>query len=177
MAQAKDPLNPPKRESADPEAPRFLDGESRAEAPSPEAAPPRAARPRIADYSKASPEDIAADIERTRAHMDETLHLLGRKLRPRPPGKAVFAALGFAAFAALAYLGWTGFRGYRRRHTLRGRLAESSRKGKDRLGAMRRSWLSWRQAGLGEQAVLAAKLALAVRSGKPAIIVVEPRRL
>lgn len=177
MAQAKDPVNPSKPDSPDPETPRFLNGESPAGAPSPERDPARTARPRIADYAKASPEDIAADIERTRAHMDETLHLLSRKLRPRLPGKALLAGSGFAALALLAYLGWAGYRGYRRRHSLLGRLAESSRKGKHRIGSMRRSWLSWHGTGIGEQGLLAAKLAMAARKGKPAVIVVEPRRI
>lgn len=177
MAQAEDPVNPSNRETPDPDAPRFLDGEGRAGAPPPDKEARRASRPRIADYAKASPEDIAADIERTRARMDETLLLLSRKLRPRYPGKAALAVIGLAAFAALAALGWAGFRGYRLRHSLRGRLAGTSRKGLRRVGSMGRSWLSWRRAGIGEQSLLAARLALAVRKGKPAVIVVEPRAI
>lgn len=142
MAQAKDPLNPP----------------------------------RPAGYDRATPEEIAADIERTRAHMDETLEMLGRRLRPRLPGKAALRALGLLALAGVAALGlFAGLRGYRRRHTLRGRLAHS--KGVKGL----RGFLSGvaapaiRKAGTGEQAVLAARLALAARGGKPTIIVVQPR--
>jgi hypothetical protein len=62
------------------------------------------------DYTKASPEEIMADIERTRAHMDETLDNLGQKLHPGPAGKAI--AWGLAA-AALGTLGWLANRAFR----------------------------------------------------------------
>ncbi len=177
MAQAKDPLNMPMPDSRDPEAPRFLNGAAQGGSPAPDTDAARATRPRVADYAKASPEEIAADIERTRAHMDETLHLLSRRLKPRLPGRALLAASGIAALAVLAWLGWSGYLGFRRRHSLVGRLAASSRKGKRWFGSIRRSQLSWRGAGIGEQGLLAAKLAMAARKGKPAVIVVEPRHI
>jgi hypothetical protein len=108
------------------------------------------------DYTKASPEEIMADIERTRAHMDETLDNLGEKLHPGPTGKAI--AWGLAA-AVLGSLGWLAIR------SLRGRKSRH------------RPHTKWHQARVLEQAWLAAKLAQAARKGKPAIIVVEPRKM
>lgn len=115
------------------------------------------------DYAKATPEEIVADIERTRAHMDETLSRLGRRLHRRTPGKALGLTLGLltlAAAGALGYLGYRGFRGRGSHGKLRHRLFRST----------------WHNAHLVEKSVLAARLAMAARKGKPAIIVVEPRK-
>lgn len=120
-----------------------------------DAKPDRHEKP-FQDYAKASPEEIMADIERTRNHMDETLENLGRKLHPGPKGKA--AAWGLSA-AALASLAWLAFR------AIRGRKAR------------RRLHFRWHEARVLEQAMLATRLAKAARKGKPAIIVVEPRKL
>lgn len=108
------------------------------------------------DYSKASPEEIMADIERTRAHMDETLDHLGRKLHPGPKGRAAAWGLAAAAVGTLAWLAFRAFRGRKHPH---------------------RPHFKWHEARVLEQAVLAAKLAQAARKGKPAIIVVEPRKV
>lgn len=108
-------------------------------------------------YEDASPEDIAADIEKTRAHMDETLSELGRRIRPRLPGKPIGIALGAVAAGLIAYLAYRAF-GSRKRH----RSDRSPR---------------WRDARVLEQVMLAKKLAMAARKGKPAIIVVEPRKI
>ena len=108
------------------------------------------------DYGKASPEEIMADIERTRAHMDETLDHLGQKHHPGPKGKAAAWGLAAAAAGTLAWLAIRAFRGRRSRP---------------------RPHFKWHQARVLEQAMLAAKLAQAARKGKPAIIVVEPRKM
>jgi Protein of unknown function (DUF3618) len=109
-------------------------------------------------YKDASPEDIAADIERTRAHMDETLSKLGRRIRPRLPGRQAGIALGVLAAGLLAFLGYRRVTGSRKR----GRSDRSPR---------------WRNARVLEQVMLAKNLAMAARKGKPAIIVVEPRKI
>lgn len=108
------------------------------------------------DYAKASPEEIIADIERTRAHMDETLDHLGRKLHPGPKGKAAAWGLAAATVGTLAWLAIRAFRGRKSRH---------------------RPHFKWHEARVLEQAMLAAKLAKTARKGKPAIIVVEPRKV
>jgi hypothetical protein len=113
------------------------------------------------DYGKADPEEIMADIERTRAHMDETLALLGRRLRPRVPRKALRTASWIAGALLIAGLAYRAF-GPPRHHRRHGKRRPSSR---------------WREARLWEQAMLAGKLAQAARKGKPAIIVVEPRKV
>ena len=109
------------------------------------------------DYSKAKPEEIAADIERTRAHMDESLAILGRKIhRPGLARKIAMVAFGTLAAGALAYF---GFRALRPRKSKAKRLASR-----------------WHEARVFEQVNLARKLAMAARKGKPTIIVVEPRK-
>jgi hypothetical protein len=113
------------------------------------------------DYGKADPEEIMADIERTRAHMDETLALLGRKLRPKVPRQALRMASWIAGALVIAGLAYRAF-GPTRRHRRHGKRRPSS---------------GWREARLWEQAMLAGKLAQAARKGKPAIIVVEPRKI
>lgn len=113
------------------------------------------------DYGKADPEEIMADIERTRAHMDETLDLLGRKLRPGVPRKALGIASWLAGGLLIAGLAYRAFGPPSRRRRHRKRKAASQ----------------WRDARLWEQAMLAGKLARAARKGKPAIIVVEPRKV
>jgi hypothetical protein len=116
----------------------------------------KAARP-AKDYGKATPEEIMADIERTRAHMDETLDLLGQRMHLGRKGEAVAWSLGAAALGTLAWIAVRALRG--------------------RKSAARRPHFKWREARVLEQAVLAAKLAKAARKGKPAIIVVEPRKV
>lgn len=108
------------------------------------------------DYATASPEAIMAEIERTRAHMDETLDNLGKQLHFGPKGKA--AAWGVAA-TGIGILVWLAIRGYLGRKT------------------RRRPHFKWHEARVLEQAVLAGRLARAVRKGRPAIIVVEPRKM
>jgi hypothetical protein len=113
------------------------------------------------DYSKADPDEIVADIERTRAHMDETLALLGRKLRPKVPRQTLRIASWIAGGLLIAGLAYRTFGPPRRHRHHRNRKASSR----------------WREARLWEQAMLAGKLAQAARKGKPAIIVVEPRKV
>lgn len=111
---------------------------------------------RAKDYSGSTPEEIMKDIERTRARMDETLSRLGSRLKPRMPPKAVAISLGAVALGALGYFAAKAFRHRRPKAPLRS---------------------VWRNARVLEQGMLAAKLAMAARKGKPAIIVVEPRKV
>lgn len=109
-----------------------------------------------ADYTEASPEEIRADIEKTRAHMDETLARLGRKIHPRflkNPAVLIagvtFVLLGTAALIFLKT----------RRESKRPRTA------------------IWKRATLYDQILIVKALAAAARKGKPAVFVVEPRKL
>lgn len=111
------------------------------------------------DYTQAKPEEIAADIERTRAHMDETLAMLGRKIhRPGLARKAAALTLGTLAAGALAIFGFRALRS-RKSKSLTNRLTSR-----------------WHDARIFEQVNLARKMAMAARKGKPTIIVVEPRK-
>jgi hypothetical protein len=93
--------------------------------------------------------------------MDETLAILGSKLRPRVPGKALRIASWIAGGLLIAGLTYRAF-GPPRHH---------------RQHRKRKTSSQWREARLWEQAMLAGKLAQAARKGKPAIIVVEPRKV
>ncbi|HLP41602.1 MAG TPA: DUF3618 domain-containing protein [Fibrobacteria bacterium] len=123
------------------------------------------------DYGKSSPEEIMAEIEHTRAHMDETLHLLGRKLKPMVPRLAVLTAAGILGASLLTLVGW--------------KLLKSKPHGAEAIKARvkayakqtRKGTTRWREARTFEQVMLASKLAMAVRKGRPAIIVVEPRKI
>lgn len=109
------------------------------------------------DYSQAKPDEIAADIERTRAHMDETLSMLGRKFKgPALVRMAAAISLGALAAGALAFFGFRAFR--------------------SRMSKTRRPTSRWRDARIFEQVNLARKLAMAARKGKPTVIIVEPRK-
>jgi hypothetical protein len=113
------------------------------------------------DYSKATPDQILADIEKTRAHMDHTLTMLGDKLHPRPKVKAALLGVGGLL---LSLAGWAAVRAF------------LGRKGTRAKAAKAKAW-RWREAGMIEQALLAKKLVGAARKGRPAIIVVEPRKV
>lgn len=123
------------------------------------------------EYGKSSPEEIMAEIEHTRTHMDETLRLLGRKLKPTVARAALMAVAGILGASLLALIGWKIFKPKPHgAEALKARVktyAKQTRKGTAR----------WREARTFEQVMLASKLAMAVRKGRPAIIVVEPRKI
>lgn len=106
--------------------------------------------------------------------MDETLLLLGRRLRPVLPGKLAISVAGLLALTGLAYLGYKGFLGFRFRHSLRGRLIRSA--GLENLGRRAAPRPKFRKASMVEQSLLAARVAMSLRKWKPTIVVVEPRR-
>jgi hypothetical protein len=110
------------------------------------------------DYQKASPDEIRSDIEKTRAHMDETLVRLGRKIRPRffRDRRKVIAAVTLLLLAA----GGLVF------------LRIRSGRGRPEARAM-----GWRKARLYEQFLVMRGLIAAARKGKPAVFVVEPKKL
>lgn len=122
----------------------------------------------IKDYGRASPGEIMADIEQTRAHMDETLSLLGRKMHPGPAGKKALSLAGGSLVALAGLAGFLIFRRSRNRRILKSALRHGKRP----------SRFPWRLREMGafRQALVATRLAASARKGKPTVIVVEPRR-
>jgi hypothetical protein len=107
------------------------------------------------NYQKSSPEQIRADIERTRAHIDETLAQLGRKFHPRLLRDRL-RLFGMVGAAVLGIGGALFFAAYLTR----------SRRSPGRS--------PWRKAGILDQFLVAKSLIAAARKGKPAIYVVRP---
>jgi hypothetical protein len=112
-----------------------------------------------ADLEKASPEAIKEEIARTRAHMDERLYQLGRKMRPRLEGRYLWLPLAIvAAFLAgsAAYL-----------------LARRASHPKAGPTVTR---FKVRTAGMIDHIRTLQLAASVLRKGKPAILIVEPRK-
>jgi hypothetical protein len=124
------------------------------------------------DWYKAGPDEIKAEIARTRAHMDKHLAQLGRKIKPKLNLRRL--QIPVAAFLLLT-AGWVAFRMIRRRSKLKtwsGRI----RSWNDRSNVKVKK-IKLRSAGILDQ-IRALQLAVAaVRKGKPAIFIVEPRKL
>lgn len=119
---------------------------------------PAAIPSRSVDYGRAAPEAIRADIEKTRAHMDETLALLGRKFRPDlfKRGRKIAAAVTAVLLGGLGLaLVLTGRTRKRKRYA---------------SVHMRRA------GGWFDQILVMRALAAAARKGKPAVFIVQPRR-
>jgi hypothetical protein len=122
------------------------------------------------DWYRASPDEIKAEIARTRAHMDEHLRQLGRKIRPgvRAKGLGVsFAALALTAVGALAI---GAFRRRLRTRTLGGKMRAGMKGSNVKVKRFR-----IRSFGAFDQ-IRAMQLAVSMfRKGKPAVFIVEPR--
>ncbi|MDB5049293.1 MAG: hypothetical protein JWO30_2364 [Fibrobacteres bacterium] len=125
------------------------------------------------DWYRASPDEIKAEIARTRAHMDEHLAQLGRKIRPKANLKRM--QIPFAALFVMVS-GLVAFRLIRRRSKLKtwsGRVQAGVRKAGANPNVKR---VKLRSAGFLDQ-IRAVRLAINVaRKGKPAIFIVEPRK-
>jgi hypothetical protein len=116
------------------------------------------------DWHAASPDQIKAEIARTRAHMDERLSDLGRKIRPRINPKWVQIPL--ASLFALA-TGFIIFRAVRPKS----KLAAWSRKSHPSARVQR---LKIKSAGMFDYIHALRLLSTIVRKGKPAVFIVEP---
>ena len=125
------------------------------------------------DLAHASPEEIKAEIARTRAHMDERLSQLGRKLKPQV--KPAYLWLSLTALA-LGVGGYMAFRKFRAAS-----IPEKWDAGlKKKLGKIA-ALPTVEKAGALSGGILdqlgALRLAYAaVRHGKPSIYVVKPRK-
>ncbi|HKP96667.1 MAG TPA: DUF3618 domain-containing protein [Fibrobacteria bacterium] len=126
------------------------------------------------DWFQAGPDEIKAEIARTRAHMDALLSQLGRKFKPRLNLSRLQVPL---AALFLAVSGIVVFRAIRRRSKPK---AWTDRFG-ERIGRIQNSAKAKRpevrSAGILDQVRALRLAASAARSGKPAIYIVEPRRI
>jgi hypothetical protein len=138
-----------------------------------EAAPPSGKTASKIDWYRASPDEIKAEIARTRSHMDEHLAQLGRKIKPKMNLKRM--QIPVAALSVMM-AGFLVFRLIRRRSKLKtwsGRVQAGVRSAGANAKVKR---LKVRSAGFLDQ-VRAVRLAVDVaRKGKPAIFIVEPRK-
>jgi hypothetical protein len=131
------------------------------------------------DWFQASPDEIKSEIARTRAHMDLLLSQLGRKLRPKIfVSKLKLARLQIPLAALfIAVSGIVVFRAIRPEPKPKAWMGKFQGK----LGRIQNSAkvkrLEVRSAGLFDQ-IRALRLAAAVaRKGKPAVFIVEPRKV
>jgi hypothetical protein len=110
------------------------------------------------DWNHSSPDEIKYEIARTRAHMDERLSDLGRKLKPRVNLKRlqIPAAAVFAAVTGLLI-----FRAVRPRPFKVKAKAKVTR-------------LKVKSAGMFDYLRALKMLTTVVRKGKPAVFIVEP---
>jgi hypothetical protein len=114
---------------------------------------------------RTKPEDIRADIERTREHMDESLTQLSRKIRVRWRMRLRQLALPLAGIV-LAGVGAVVFRKLRRPKPAWGRIKMQQARTQPVVKA----------AGLLDQVLLMRALVMAAKKGKPAIYVVQPAK-
>lgn len=118
------------------------------------------------DLNSASPDEIKAGIARTRAHMDERLTDLGRKIRPgaklriRMRRAKIPLAAGAAALCA--------FLAYR---AARAAVKSKSERHGPKAGINR---LKIKSAGVFDYVRALRLLATTIRKGKPGIFIVDP---
>ena len=118
------------------------------------------------DWHDASPDEIKAEIARTRAHMDERLSDLGRKLKPKVNMKRLQSPV---AALSIAVAGFLLFRALRPKS----KLVAWSRSKHKRPGA-RIERLKVKSAGMFDYVRALRMLMTVVRKGKPAVFIVEP---
>lgn len=126
------------------------------------------------DWFRAEPDEIKAEIARTRAHMDEHLSQLGRKLKPRVNVSRLQIPFAAAFMALAGALLTRRFLFRSRRRTWMGMPVTDSRKPRSGIKADR---FRVRSAVGALDNIRALQLAYAVaRKGKPAVYIVEPRK-
>lgn len=120
----------------------------------------------VRDWNSASPDEIKAGIALTRAHMDERLTDLGRKIRPGAKVRARFrkARIPLAAGAAslcalLAY--WAARAAVKSRSERHGPKADIKR-------------LKLKSAGVFDYVRALRLLATTISKGKPGVFIVDP---
>jgi hypothetical protein len=123
------------------------------------------------DWYRASPDEIKAEIARTRAHMDEHLRQLGRKIRPGVGAKSLGVSVAALALTAVGALAIGAVRRRLRTRTWGGRMKAGMKAPNVRVKRFR-----MRSFGALDQ-IRAMQLAVSMfRRGKPAVFIVEPRR-
>ena len=116
----------------------------------------------VHDWNGATPDEIKAGIARTRAHMDERLSDLGRKIKPGANlrrAKIPLAAAAAALCALLAY--WAARSVVKARSENHGPKAGINR-------------LKVKSAGVFDYVRALRLLATTIRKGKPGIFIVDP---
>ena len=116
----------------------------------------------VNDWNTASPDEIKAGIERTRAHMDERLTDLGRKIRPGARLRKAKIPLAAGAAALCALLAYRASRAVVK--------SRSERHGA-KAGIKR---LKVKSAGMFDYILALRLLATTIRKGKPGIFIVDP---
>ena len=129
--------------------------------------------------AEAGPDQLKAEIAHTREHMDDLLGQLGRKLKPRfRVSRAQLSRVQIPlAVLFLSVAAFVIFRAVRPRSKPKAWMDRFDKK----IGRLQNSAkvkrLEVRSAGLFDQ-IRALRLAASVaRSGKPAIYIVEPRKV
>ncbi|MDB5102830.1 MAG: hypothetical protein JWP91_519 [Fibrobacteres bacterium] len=117
------------------------------------------------DWNDASPDEIKAEIARTRAHMDARLSDLGRKFKPKVNVKRARIP---AAVLAAALTGFLLFRAFRPKS----KLVSWSRRKKPASARMQR--LKVKSAGMADYVRAIGLVMNVIRKGKPAVFIVEP---
>ena len=116
----------------------------------------------VRDWSSASPDEIKAGIALTRAHMDERLTDLGRKIRPGEKLRKAKIPLAAGAAALCALLAYRAARSAIK--------ARSERHG-PKAGIKR---LKVKSAGMFDYVRALRLLATTIRKGKPGVFIVDP---
>lgn len=116
----------------------------------------------VRDWNTASPDEIKAGIDRTRAHMDERLTDLGRKIRPGARFRKARIPIAAGAAALCALLAYRAARAVvKSRSDRQGAKAEIKR-------------LKVKSAGMFDYIMALRLLATTIRKGKPGIFIVDP---
>lgn len=117
---------------------------------------------RVKDWNSATPDEIKAGIARTRAHMDERLSDLGRKIRPGDKLRRAKLPLAAGAAALCALLAYRAARAV---------IQSRSERRRPKAGINR---LKVKSAGMFDYIRALRLLATTVRKGKPAVFIVDP---
>jgi hypothetical protein len=116
----------------------------------------------VRDWNSASPDEIKAGIARTRAHMDERLTDLGRKIHPSAKLRKAKIPLAAGAAALCALLAYRAARAMMK--------SKSERHG-PKAGINR---LKLKSAGVFDYVRALRLLATTISKGKPGIFIVDP---
>lgn len=116
----------------------------------------------VRDWNTATPDEIKAGIARTRAHMDERLTELGRKIRPGEKLRRAKLPLAAGAAALCALLAYGAARAV---------IQSRSKRHGPKAGINR---LRVKSAGMFDYIRALRLVATTVRKGKPSVFIVDP---